>query len=343
MGLALPAASAAGGLPPRPSAEGAAPDFAVAVGRGLAHQGAAAARARHARAVGGRRRRRGRAAAPLPDAQVEHFDEAGHSLQGDTPSRARAEHREVRLRLTSLPNMRRDCGTIRHCRRRNGGGSGGRYFKRSRKPTMASLKRSFRSPATMWPAPATSTYSACGTSSEQLLRTLLAQQVAHPAAHEQRGDRDVARRVLQPVRRCTSDERVSSGEPSLPDMKRGSQCQYPAAVLALADVLLAARTDRWGAAGAGCTRRSRRRPRRVTRSRSSRCSLMNAPMRMLAVLLDLRRDVDEHERRARPARRTRRSRPSTTMPPSDAPTSTGGSGSARGDARRRRRRRPRAP
>ena len=35
----------------------------------------------------------------LPDAQIEHFEEAGHSLQGDTPGRARPLDRALR-RLT---------------------------------------------------------------------------------------------------------------------------------------------------------------------------------------------------------------------------------------------------
>ena len=56
------------------------------------------------------------------------------------------------------------------------------------------------------------------------------------------------------------------------------------------------------------------------------CSLMNAPMRMRAVLLDLRRDVDEHEAAGDRRRRCVPMARIDAMPPSDAPTSTGGCG-----------------
>ena len=54
------------------------PQLRLPVGRGLAHPGAGAADARHARAVGGRRRRRGRAAAPAAR-------RAGRALRGGRP------------------------------------------------------------------------------------------------------------------------------------------------------------------------------------------------------------------------------------------------------------------
>ena len=79
--------------------ESGPPQLPVPLGRGVAHPGAAAARARHARAVGGRRRRRGRAA-------PSSAQRAGRALRGRRsqppgrhPRRARPEHREVRLRL----------------------------------------------------------------------------------------------------------------------------------------------------------------------------------------------------------------------------------------------------
>ena len=87
-----------------------------------------------------------------------------------------------RRRTGSYPDPRRHLaghqhGTMAACSQLvRLGPSGGAHplpigFKRgqprtdSRKVTTASLKRSLRSPATMWPAPATSTICACGTSS----------------------------------------------------------------------------------------------------------------------------------------------------------------------------------
>ena len=234
-----------------------------------------AARPRHARAVGGRRRRRGRAAASAARTRRSSTSRRPATASRATrPSSSRRVDREVRLRLTPLRVQ---------------------LAVRSRKPTIASLKRSFRSPATMWPAPATSTYSGVRHQLEQVLRALLAQQVAHAAAHEQRGDGDVARRVLQPALVTTQRRARLVARPELARHEPRVPVPDPAAVVALAHVLLQAGRGRSGAAGAGCTRRSRRRPRRATRSPSSMCSLMNAPMRIAPVLLDRRRDVDEHE------------------------------------------------
>ena len=69
----------------RPDRSGGPPDYSATLGRRVEGAGAAAARPRDAAAVGGRRRRRGRAAPPLPDGPVERIDDAGHSVQGDTP------------------------------------------------------------------------------------------------------------------------------------------------------------------------------------------------------------------------------------------------------------------
>ena len=55
------------------------------VGRRVGAHRAGDAGPGHAAAVGRVRRRRGRAGAPRPDARVEHVEEAGHSVQGDTP------------------------------------------------------------------------------------------------------------------------------------------------------------------------------------------------------------------------------------------------------------------
>ena len=107
----------------------------------------------------------------------------------------------------------------------------------SRNCTTASLKRSLRSPATMCPAPATSTRLRVRHQLEQLLRALFAEQVADASAHQQRRDGERARGL--PSRSgSTIDERVSSGLPSRPPMNAGSQCQYQRPSSRVAQVLL---------------------------------------------------------------------------------------------------------
>ena len=58
----------------------------------------------------------------------------------------------------------------------------------SRKSTTAAVKASLRSPATMWPAPETSTNSTVGKRSRNAAAFVLADQVADPAPHEHHRD-----------------------------------------------------------------------------------------------------------------------------------------------------------
>ncbi len=96
------------------------------------------------------------------------------------------------------------------------------YFKRSRNPTIASLNKSLRSPATMWPAPATLTYSACGTSSSNSCApSSLSRSLTRPRTSSTGTSRFRAASFSRSE--DANDERVSSGDCV---MKRGSQCQY---------------------------------------------------------------------------------------------------------------------
>ena len=81
LGVALPALPRVRAEPGR--GRGRPPELPVPLGRGVTHPGAAAARARHARAVGGRRRRRGRA--PPPSARTRR---SSTSRRPATASRA---------------------------------------------------------------------------------------------------------------------------------------------------------------------------------------------------------------------------------------------------------------
>ena len=86
---------------------------------------------------------------------------------------------------------------------------------RARKSMVERPKTSLRSPATMWPAFATFTYSLCGTGKE-LLHALFADDVGTPSAHQQGRQRQPPRASRQPLMPAVEVARAGK--------KRGSQC-----------------------------------------------------------------------------------------------------------------------
>ena len=85
LGVALPAVPRLRAQRP-PTARAGAPELPVPVGRGVAHRGArCCSPAACASSRSSTTTTRSSSLRRLPNAQVEHFEEAGHSLQGDTP------------------------------------------------------------------------------------------------------------------------------------------------------------------------------------------------------------------------------------------------------------------
>ena len=178
----------------------------------------------------------------------------------------------------------------------------------SRNSTTASLKSVVAVARDHVAGPGDVDESGVGHQLEQLLGALLAQQVAHPAAHEQRRDGRADRAA-----RCRGGRRRSSrraglvGRAELAAHEARVPVPHPPAVGALAEVLLQAVEVLRAGAGAGC------RPAITSATSSSDSNPSRLPRHEVAdarhaAPLDPRRDVDEHQRAWRSASPVRSSR-----------------------------------
>ena len=130
----------------------------------------------------------------LPNAQVEHFEDAGPQPPGRHPRRARPEHRARSSSADASPEL-----------------ASTRAYSTVPQSTQTSLLELVEEAddGVVEEVVLVARDHVTGAldvdvlgvrhQSEQVLRALFAEQVAHPAAHEQRGDRDVLRGVLEPT------------------------------------------------------------------------------------------------------------------------------------------------